>query len=64
MKIREPKSMAEIHKIREKHYRETRDMSVEEKRRYIREKVESFEQRYNLKLRRYVKKSYSAEAKI
>lgn len=62
MKIKEPKSMAEIHKIREKHYRETGGMSAEEKSKYIREKVKNFEKRYNLKLRRCVKKSYSAEA--
>ena len=35
MKIKEPKAMAEIHKIREKHYYETKGMSEAEEREYV-----------------------------
>ena len=35
MKIEEPRAMKEIHKIREEIYEETKDMSIEEKVKYI-----------------------------
>jgi len=39
MKYKEEKSMEEIHRIREKHYEETRGMSIHAKMRYIRKKA-------------------------
>ena len=39
MKIEEPRAMKEIHKIREEIYEETKDMSIEEKVKYIRERT-------------------------
>ncbi len=51
MKIKEPKAMAEIHKIREKHYYETRGMSNVQKREYFNKKVEHLEEEYGLNLR-------------
>lgn len=51
MKIKEPKAMAEIHKIREKMYYETRGMTESEKRGYFNKKAENLKQKYGLKLR-------------
>jgi hypothetical protein len=47
----EPKSMEEIHKIREKIYYETEGMTISEKLEFISRKAESFKLRHNLKLK-------------
>ncbi len=49
--IKEPRAMAEIHKIREKRYYETKGMSEAEKKEYFNKKVEHLEREYGLKLR-------------
>ena len=39
MKIEEPRAMREIHKIREEIYEETKNMSIEEKVKYIKDRT-------------------------
>lgn len=51
MKIEEPESMKEIHRIREKLYEESKDKSPEEQIACSRAKVEELIKRYGLKLR-------------
>lgn len=48
---KEPKSMEEIHRIRERIYFETKDMTIHEKLKIISKKAESFKSKYNLKLK-------------
>ncbi len=56
MKCKEPKSMEEIHKIREKIYYETKGMNIREKLEIIGMKAKSLKSKYNLKLRTPTKK--------
>lgn len=51
MKFDEPESMKEIHRIREKHYEETKDMTPEEQVEYYRTKSNEAIERYGLKLK-------------
>lgn len=51
MKIEEPESMKEIHRIREKIYEEIKDMSPGEQISRSRAKVESLIKQYGLKLK-------------
>ena len=39
VKIEEPRAMREIHKIREEIYEETKNMSIEEKVKYIKDRT-------------------------
>ncbi len=48
--IKEPRAMAEIHKIREKHYYETMRMTDAEERRYFRKKAENLKREYGITL--------------
>jgi hypothetical protein len=50
MKIKEPKSMAEIHRIRENIYQETKGMSAKEKSEWIHEEAEKAKKNYQLRL--------------
>jgi hypothetical protein len=52
MKIKEPKSMQEIHRIREKHYQQTKGMSLREHLEWIKTRAEESERRQGLKLRK------------
>jgi hypothetical protein len=49
MKTKEPKSMEEIHSIRENMYAQTSGMSVHDKLLFIKEKAEAFKSKYGLK---------------
>lgn len=51
MRNKEPKSMEEIHKIREKIYSETKGMTIHEKLETISKKAETLKSKYGLKLR-------------
>lgn len=48
---KEPESMEEIHKIREKLYYETEGMTIHEKLEIIGRKAEAFKSKHNLKLK-------------
>mgnify|MGYP001601233539 CR=1 FL=1 len=48
MRIKEPKVMQELHKIREKHYRQTKGMSLHEHLKWIQKKAEEFEYKEGL----------------
>lgn len=50
MKIKEPKSMAEIHEVREMIYKETKGMNSEEKSEWIHKEAETAKRKYNLQL--------------
>ena len=50
MKMKEPKTMQELHKIREELYNETKHLSLKEKVEYIHKEAEEVKRRYNLKL--------------
>ena len=52
MKIEEPRAMKEIHKIREEIYEETKDMSIEEKVKYIRERTSKLLDERGIKISR------------
>lgn len=49
MRSKEPKTMEEIHTIREKMYTETAGMSVHEKLMLVKERSASFKSKYGLK---------------
>ena len=51
MEIKEPKAMAEIHKIREEMYYETKDMSGAEKKDYFNKRAEHLKKEYGINLR-------------
>lgn len=51
MSNREPKSMEEIHKIRERIYSETEGMTIHELMEFIHKDAESFKSKYDLRLR-------------
>lgn len=48
----EPKSMKEIHAIREELHNETKDMAIREKMLYFHKKAEAFKSKYKLKMKR------------
>ncbi len=50
MKIKEPKSMTEIHKIRERIYEETKGMIAKEKSEWVHKEAEKVKQKYDLQL--------------
>lgn len=50
--MKEPKAMAEIHKIREQLYEKRKNMSPEEKIKNMEASVEKFERETGIKLRR------------
>ena len=50
MKIKEPKSMAEIHRVREMIYEETKGMTAKEKAEWVHKEVEKAKKNYNLSL--------------
>ena len=50
MKIKEPKSMAEIHEVREKIYEETKNMTAKEKLEWVHKESEKTKKKYGLKL--------------
>lgn len=51
MRIKEPRSLEEIHKIRKKHYEETKDMNIHQKMLYIKRKAERFKKENNIRLK-------------
>lgn len=51
MSSKEPKSMEEIHKIREKIYSETERLTMHELMEFIGKEAESFKLKHNLKLK-------------
>ncbi len=55
MKIEEPEAMREIREIRRKHYEETKNMTVEERMAYIRNKSKELEKESGVKLPRLTK---------
>ena len=50
MSVKEPKSMQEIHKIREKQFLETNRMNREEEKKYFHKKIESLKAKHNISL--------------
>jgi biotin synthase-like enzyme len=48
--MKEPKTMRELHKIREELYNETKNLSPKEKMEYIHKEAEEVKKEYNLKL--------------
>ena len=52
MKYEEPETMKELHRIREKLYEEMKDMTTDERVRWINEQAENFEKEFGLKLRK------------
>ncbi|MFH1539673.1 MAG: hypothetical protein ABIH66_11995 [bacterium] len=55
MKTEEPEPMREIREIRRRHYEETKNMTIEERMAYIREKSEELEKETGIKLPRLSK---------
>ncbi|MFH0775424.1 MAG: hypothetical protein V2A53_08070 [bacterium] len=49
-KIKEPRSMAEVHEIRKSIYKETKDMTVREKVEWIHKESEKTKKKYKLGL--------------
>jgi len=52
MKIKEPKTMADLHRIRKKHYQETKGLSLKEVLLQVGEEALKIEKKYNLKLKK------------
>jgi len=55
MTSNESKVLEEIHRIRERNYLDTKDLSEEDQLRNLREKVAAVREKYGLKLRRLEK---------
>lgn len=54
MPYEEPETMKELHRIREKLYEETKDMTSEELIRKIHEDADAFKKEFGLKLRKKI----------